>query len=467
MQIFACVWCGPTKGEVVEVVVIRTPSLGDATYIAIHGNSAIVVDPQRDIGRFTDVLDDRGLTLTHVLETHMHNDYISGGRDLAWKRAADLVLPAASGAGFAFLPAFHNDEFEGVNGLTIRPLHTPGHTPEHTSYLLLVDGEEHAVFTGGSLLVGAAGRSDLLGAQYAQQLSRLQFGSLQLLGQLPDETGVFPTHGEGSFCTASGAGRTTSTIGREKAENPLYGFDDAESFVTDQLGSLVPYPSYYAHMGPINKQNPTAVETTSPRELTPAEAQAELAAGAAVVDGRDRHAFAAGHIKGSLGIELGDSYAPWAGWLLEYNAPLVLVLDDRADSRMAATELARIGFTDIRGVLRGIDSWTAAGHPIASYATASHSDLTNELKAGTEPQVLDVRDPLEWASGHIDGSVHRYLPDLRNGLPESLDATQAVWVICQSGNRASISAGVLEELGVAPIVVSNGGVTEVLKGLAN
>ena len=143
-----------------EVISIRTPSLGDATYIAIHGGNAVIIDPQRDIGRFTDVLDDRRLTLTHVLETHMHNDYISGGRDLARDRDADLVLPAASGAGFAFRPAFHNEDLDATEGLVIRPLHTPGHTPEHTSYLLLVDGDEQGVFTGGSLLVGSAGRPD-------------------------------------------------------------------------------------------------------------------------------------------------------------------------------------------------------------------------------------------------------------------------------------------------------------------
>lgn len=449
-----------------EVIPIRTPSLGDATYIAIHDGSAIVIDPQRDIARFTEVLDDRGATLTHVLETHMHNDYISGGRDLARRRGADLVLPAASGAAFAFLPAFHNEELEVTGGMVIRPLHTPGHTPEHTSYLLLLDGVEQAVFTGGSLLVGAAGRSDLLGFEYARELSRLQFGSLQRLGLLPNETGVFPTHGEGSFCTASGAGRTTSTIGQEKAENPLYRFDDPEQFINDQLGSLVPYPSYYAHMGPTNKNNPTAVVIESLRDLSPAAAAAEIEAGAAVLDGRDRHSFAAGHVPGSLGVELGDSYAPWAGWLLEYNVPLVLVLDHNQDAVVAATELARIGFTNVRGVLRGVEAWAASGQPVSSYTTASHHQLTAALGTDQNVQILDVRDPLEWAAGHIDGALHRYVPDIGGGLPDGLDTSDPVWVICRSGNRASIAAGLLEGNGVTPIVVSCGGVTEVLKSLA-
>ena len=445
-----------------EVLSIRTPSLGDATYIAIHGDHAVVIDPQRDIGRFLDALDDRGLTATHVLETHVHNDYISGGRDLASRIGAELVLPAASGAAFAFKPAFHGEDLEGESGLSIRPLHTPGHTPEHTSYLLLIDGKEWAVFTGGSLLVGAAGRSDLLGNQYARQLSRLQFGSLERLGRLPDETGVFPTHGEGSFCTASGAGRTTSTIGQEKAENPLYRFEDAEAFADDQLSGLVPYPTYYAHMGPTNKQDPTAIDVRPPADLSPDAAAALIEGGASVLDGRNREAFASAHFPGSIGIELGDSFAPWTGWLFEYNAPLVLVLDESDDASLAATELARIGFTDVRGVIRGVDDWLASGRPTTSHATASHQELADELTADAPPQVLDVRDPKEWEAGHIDGSLHRYVPDLAMGLPEGLDASRPVWVICRTGNRSSIAAGLVQKHGVNPVVVTRGGVPDLL-----
>jgi rhodanese-related sulfurtransferase len=371
-------------------------------------------------------------------------------------------MPAASGAGFAFVPAFHNEELDASGGLVIRPMHTPGHTPEHTSYLLLVDGEEHAVFTGGSLLVGSAGRSDLLGFQYAHQLARLQFGSLQRLGELPDPTGVFPTHGEGSFCTASGAGRTTSTIGQEKAENPLYQIDEVEAFVENQLSALVPYPRYYAHMGPTNKQNPTAVHIEPPRELSPIDVDNEITRGAAVLDGRDRKAFAAGHIRGALGIELSDSFAPWAGWLLDYNAPLVLVLDDDQDAVAAATELARVGYVDVRGVLRGTEAWVDSGRTLAGYENATHHELIAAMQTDNPPQVIDVRDPLERAAGHIPGSHHRYLADLPAGLPEGIDLSAPIWIICASGSRASIAAGLVERHGATPVVVASGGVSEIL-----
>ncbi len=446
-----------------EVIGIRTASLGDATYIVAIGSHAIIVDPQRDIGRFREILDERGLTLTHVLETHMHNDYISGGRDLAKALDADLVLPAASGAGFAFVPAFHDEIIEGPAGAAIRPLHTPGHTPAHTSYVIATgDADPVAAFTGGSLLVGAAGRSDLLGEQYARQLARLQFGSLQRLGKLPDETGVYPTHGEGSFCTASGAGRTTSTIGLEKAENPLFTFTDADAFADNQLAGLVPYPTYYAHMGPINRNGPTALETNTIPDMDPAAMQAHIAAGGSVLDGRDRHDFAAGHVPGSIGIEIGDSFAPWAGWLLDFDAPIALVLDPSQDAEAAAVELGRIGLDDVVGVMRGVGAWADEGSELARYETTSITDLSMALSEGRNIQVLDCRDPQEWAAGHIEGSVHCYVPDIADSFPDEINRDEPLWVVCRTGNRASIAAGILEGLDLDVIVVTKGGVPDLV-----
>jgi len=442
-----------------QVDSVRTASLGDTTYLLRHQDSVVVVDPQRDIDRFLDVIGDA--TVTHVLETHVHNDYVSGGRDLAGRTGADLVLPAASGVGFAFVPAFHHEELTGQSGLTIRPLHTPGHTPEHMSYLVLLDGHPRAVFSGGSLLVGGAGRSDLLGIEFAEQLARLQYGSLQRLAGLPDGVGVFPTHGEGSFCTASGAGRASSTIGQEKAENPLYRLTTAEAFVASQLGGLTPYPAYYPHMAPINRTNPTAITPGDVPELT-VDMVAELLLSAGVLDGRSRFDFAAGHLPGAIGVETGDSFAPWAGWLFEFNSPLVLVLNDDQDSGAAAVELARIGFTNVLGVMRGVEGWKASGRELAAYETATAAQLKSLLEGDWAGQVLDVRDPLEWRAGHIEGSTHRYLPDLREGVAGTVNPAEPVWVICRTGNRSSIAAGLLERHGLQPIVVATGGVPDII-----
>ena len=444
-----------------EVIGVRTASLGDATYLVTAGEHAIIVDPQRDIGRFQEMLAAREVTLTHVLETHMHNDYISGGRDLAKATGAELILPAGSGAGFAFVPAFHREVIAGPGLLTIEPLHTPGHTPAHISYLMSSGDEAKALFSGGSLLVGAAGRSDLLGDEFAHQLAVLQYGSLRRLAALPDDTGVYPTHGEGSFCTASGAGRTTSTIGVEKAENPLLSISDVDAFVENQLSGLVPYPSYYQYMGGINRRGPTALAEPKILELGPGEVAGHLDAGDGVLDGRDRYAFAAGHVPGSVGIELGDSFAPWAGWLLDFHSPVVLILGPDDDVSAAAVELGRIGLT-VAGVMRGVEAWARQDRPLASYRTASSAELAAQLAMNPGTQVLDVRDPLEWKAGHIEGSVHTYVPDLLTGAPSSIVADQPVWVICRTGNRASIAAGLLEGSGLEPVVVAKGGVPDLV-----
>lgn len=438
---------------------VRTASLGDTTYLLQHEDVVVVIDPQRDIDRFLERVDPPA-GVTHVFETHVHNDYVSGGRDLARRCGGDLVLPAGSGAGFPFIPAFHHEEIEVGSALRIRPLHTPGHTPEHVSYVAVLGDEPVAVFTGGSLLVGAAGRTDLLGSDFAEQLAYLQYGSLLRLAELPDAVAVYPTHGEGSFCTASGAGKYSSTIGDEKAENPLYRITDPASFAKSQLSTLTPYPAYYPHMAPINRTNPTALDRP-PVEALDADRFAALMDEAAVLDGRSRFDFAAGHVPGSIGIELGDSFAPWAGWLVEFNRPLLLVLNPDQDATEAAIELGRIGFTNVLGVMRGIDGWRRSGRAVAAYQTVTAAQMADQLRDG-RGQVLDVRDPLEWEAGHIEGSVHRYVPDLMQGLGGLVDPEQPVWVICRTGNRASIAAGLLEELGVEPIVVATGGVPDLV-----
>jgi glyoxylase-like metal-dependent hydrolase (beta-lactamase superfamily II)/rhodanese-related sulfurtransferase len=212
----------PTQAELpahgilpVDVKAIRTAGLGDTTYILSHGGLGVVVDPQRDVDRFLDAGRADGVRIRYVLETHVHNDYISGGRELARRAQAELVLPAGAGVAFDHTPAFHLEDMT-ADGLVVRPIHTPGHTPEHVSYLVLVDGEPVALFSGGSLLVGSAGRPDLLGIERAHQLALAQFQSVQRLARLPDELELFPTHGEGSFCSASSAARQTSTIRSEK-----------------------------------------------------------------------------------------------------------------------------------------------------------------------------------------------------------------------------------------------------------
>lgn len=232
-----------------DLVSFRTPGLGDQTYLLIHEGKGVLVDPQRDIDRFLAVAAERDIDLRFVLETHLHNDYVSGGEQAALRTGAELVLPAAAAAAYPHTPAFHQEEIKG-GGLTIRPIHTPGHTPEHTSYLVLIDGQPAALFSGGSLLVASAGRPDLLGPERARTLAKLQYGSLRRLAGLPRELGLYPTHGEGSFCTASGAGRFTSTIGDELNSNPLLKVSDMEKLADQLLAAPCPSQPFTATWAP-------------------------------------------------------------------------------------------------------------------------------------------------------------------------------------------------------------------------
>jgi hydroxyacylglutathione hydrolase len=443
----------------VEVRSIRTPGLGDATYVLAHEGIGVLVDPQRDVERFLDAAQELDVELRWVLETHLHNDYISGGRTAATRTGAELVLPAAAVVPYRHTPAFHTEELRH-GPLAIRPLHTPGHTPEHTSYIVSVEGEPVAVFSGGALLVGSAGRSDLLGQDRATELARAQYHSVRRLAQLPDEVQLLPTHGEGSFCTASGAGRTTSTIGQERAENPVLAYPDEEAFIAGELRGLAPYPRYYAHMGPINLAGPTPLPSTDVVTLAPTKLDA-LADEVTIVDIRSADAFAAGHIPAAVGVPLDEQLGVWVGWMLPFGAPLVLVADPDQDVTEAVVQLGRIGFDDVRGVLH-MSAWTAQDRAVDTYRQVDVADVLAALDEPTPPQILDVRAPDEWEAGHLPSSDHRYVPDLVDGVPSSIDPARPVWVLCASGYRATIAASFLQRAGHTPVVLAGAGVPDVL-----
>jgi hydroxyacylglutathione hydrolase len=435
-----------------RIETVRTEGLGDSTHILIHDGLALVVDPQRDIDRFEEVVDEAGADLRMVLETHLHNDYVSGGRPLARRAGAELVMPAGAAPVFRHRPAFHHEDIEVGPNASLRPIHTPGHTPEHTSYLFVVDGEAVALFSGGSMLVGSAGRTDLLGEDRAETLARLQYGSVQRLARLPDQVGLYPTHGAGSFCTTAAAGGHTSTIGAEKADSHVLAYEDEDDFVKGQLSSLVPYPSYYRHMGPIN-----LVGRDEP-DLSIGLIE-EIPDDVTVVDARPKERFAAGHLPGALGIELRDSFGVWVGWLTEQNTPLVLVMDEDQDPEEAMRQLARIGYDDVRGVIRN------PLEGLVSFPTVDRDEFWTAVNSGA--QILDVRAPDEWESGVIEGSVLSYLPDVADRTPGGLDPEREVWMVCGTGLRAATAAGILQDRGFEPVVLTGGGATDFADAASN
>ncbi len=449
-----------------EIKTFRTPGLGDATYLIVHEGTGLLVDPQRDVDRFLATVEGLGAQVRFVLETHIHNDYVSGGREVASLAGAALVVPAAAGVAFDHVPAFHLEDIDAGTGLSIRPIHTPGHTPEHVSYLILIDGEPRALFSGGSLLVGAAGRTDLLGQARARQLAILQHGSVQRLASLPGDVELYPTHGAGSFCAAGPTGKSMSTIQLEREYNPALAHTDGPSFAQAQLADLQPYPQYFAFMGGINLLGPSPMPKRDLPTLVPADVVA-LCEQVRIVDARPRADFAAGHIPGAVGIELGDDFGVWTGWLLPFNGPLALVMNEDQDLNDAVTQLAQIGFEDVRGVLRGVFQWEQERHPLAEFKTVTPEQFAAAVRAGAARQILDVRSPAEWQADHLPQAIHGYVPDLADRIPPELAPEEPVWIACASGYRAAIAAGLVERGGFRPVVLARGGVPDLLHLLSD
>lgn len=444
-----------------EIRTVRTEGLGDSTYILESGGLGMVVDPQRDIDRFLPIIEELGVDVRWVFETHLHNDYVSGARDIASALSAQLVLPAGAAPAYRHLPAFHREALREGH-LEVLPLHTPGHTPEHMSYVVLEDGVESAVFSGGSLLVGSAGRSDLLGEERAETLARLQYGSVRRLALLPDRAGLYPTHGAGSFCTASAAGRSTSTIGAEKRSNPVLRHADEDSFVAAQLTGLAPFPAYYAQMGAANVAGlpPLALDRDLPR-ISERDYLA-LGSDVVVIDARRNQRYASGHLPGSIGAELRTDFGVWVGWVTPHDAPLAVVVDPEQSIDEIRRQLGRIGYDRVVGIIDDLDSWHLE---LASFPTHDVTSFRGAMSEGG--QVVDTRAPQEWESGTIPGSTRAYSPDLRFDVPKSIDAGSPVLLACATGFRATIAASLLERQGYLPEVLLGAGVQEVIAAKGN
>ena len=451
-----------------DLEIILTPGLGNATYLLASDGEAIVVDPPRDAWRVTAVADARGWRLTHVVETHVHNDYLSGALELQAALRTAIVAPARGRYAFEHRAADEGDTVE-VGGLRLLARATPGHTPEHLSWEVTTDGVEgtSAVLTGGSLLVGSAGRTDLLGDDATDELTRAQYGSLRSLAALPEDVAVLPTHGPGSFCTAGPVdGARTSTIGLERRTNPLLQAPDEVAFRAALLAGLGPYPTYYHEMAPLNRAGPVVRgHPTAPPRLDTAGFRAAVAAGAHLVDGRPRADFAAGHLPGSLNIELRDTFASYVGWFVPFGAPVALVLPEPLDEALeeATVQLFRIGYDRVAGALAGgIEAWTSADGtaPLNNYPTTTIEALHADALAGRNAYALDVRDAHEWREdGTIPGAIRIPLGDLADRMA-AVPRDGPVTVFCRSGRRASIAASLLDAAGIDVRLVAEGGASD-------
>jgi hydroxyacylglutathione hydrolase len=444
----------------IDIVTIETVSLGDRSYLAHDGAVAVVIDPQRDIDRVLALASEHGVRITHVLETHVHNDYVSGGLELAGSMGAVYALPTGSGVEFEHT-AVGDGEVLVVGRMRVRVLHTPGHTQHHVSYTLAdtrgeasggeASGEVQAVFTGGSMLYGATGRTDLVGPEETLRLSHAQYRSVRrLAAELPPATAVMPTHGFGSFCSASPTSGSSSTIGEQARVNPALTSAEKD-YVDTLLGGLDAYPAYYARIGPINRRGPARLDLSPPEPVEPAELNRRIQAGEWVVDLRDRRAFAAGHLAGSLGFELATNFVTYLGWL-HRGTPLTLIGERPEQLAEARRELVRIGVDQLAGVATRDIATLAAGQPLRSYPVSDFVGLA-KARAQRPLQVLDTRRRHEYARGHVAGCRHIPLHDLADRIDEISDGE--VWVYCGSGYRASIAASILDRAGNRAVLIND------------
>jgi hydroxyacylglutathione hydrolase len=437
------------------VDVLETEGLGNRSYLAGGARAAVVVDPPRDIDRVIAEAARRGARITAVAETHVHNDYVTGGLELARLTGARYLVPAGAEVAYARVPVADGDVEPVDEGLVLRAVATPGHTPHHTSYVLEEAGRAVAAFTGGSLLIGSVGRPDLVEPRLTEQLARAQHASAhRLAAELADEVSVLPTHGFGSFCSSAGAGGAHSTIGAEKASNPVL-VTDVDVFVKELLAGLDDIPAYYAHMGPTNAGGPAPLDLTPPLRAEAGEIQRRLAAGEWVVDLRSRVAFAAGHLAGTFNFEVDGQPATYLAWMIPWGKPVTLLAESAEQIGRAQRELARVGIDRPAAAAVGSPAdWVPNGARPVSFRRAAFADLAAARRRGEDLVVVDVRRDSERAGGWIEGSVHLPVHQIHRRLDEVPEGT--VWVHCAGGMRAAIAASVLDAAGREVVAVDDG-----------
>jgi hydroxyacylglutathione hydrolase len=435
-----------------QLISLVDEGLGNSAYLADLGDGrALAVDASRDLRALRAAAVRRGLRVAFAADTHLHADFLSGAAQLAADEGATVLASAQGRRAFPHTALADADEVD-LGGLTLRALATPGHTDEHLSYLLLNGARELGVFTGGSLIVGSAARTDLLGADRARELARAQYRSLRRLAALPDETAVWPTHGAGSFCSAPAGAARVTTIGAEKASNALLAAPDEGAFTGRLLATLGSYPAYFARLAEANRRGPAPVSgDPGLAPLTPAALQSLIGAGGWVIDVRPAGEFAAGHIPGAVSIALRAQFATWLGWLVPDGVPAAFVLGEGQDPAEVAWQALKIGYERLAGRLDGgMAAWLADGRAV------ERTEVVTADRMGGRP-VLDVRQDAEYASGHVPGAAHAELGQLPG---RAADVPDGAVVMCGHGERAMTATSLLRREGRHSLAALSGGAAD-------
>ncbi|HEX6867436.1 MAG TPA: rhodanese-like domain-containing protein [Candidatus Limnocylindrales bacterium] len=447
----------------------RIEGLGHLSTLVADESAGVgaVVDPRRDIDLYLDQARAADLRITHVVETHLHNDYVSGGRDLAAVTGATHVIGAGARLGYPHQPAADGDAFD-VGGIRFRTLDTPGHTPEHVSYAVADTSradEPFLVLTGGSLLVGAVGRTDLLGAENARPFAAAMHRSLhEVLLAHEDSVMVYPTHGAGSLCSTGISSTSWSTIGFERRHDPLLAPMEVDAFARALLAGQPTFPRYFARMRPLNQAGPPLLGGRVPRiePLAGGDLDSALGRGAVVVDARSAEAHAVARIPGSLSIPAGSSFGTWLGWVVDVDTPIVLLVHTADDLDDLSRQALRIGSDSIVGYVGGgFEAWRRSGRPVEVGRAYDVDALARDLAPGGPegPFVIDVRQAAEYEAGHVPGAIHigaGELPDRLDALPRD----RAIATVCASGYRSSVAASLLRARGFDRVTAVRGGLPD-------
>jgi rhodanese-related sulfurtransferase/glyoxylase-like metal-dependent hydrolase (beta-lactamase superfamily II) len=433
------------------VIPLVDKGLGNSAYLVDLGDGrALAVDASRDLRSMRATLQKRNLRVAFAADTHLHADFLSGARQLAASDGASVLASAAGRREFGHTGLADGEDVD-LAGLRLRALGTPGHTDEHVAFVLL-DGERPlGVFTGGSLLVGAVARTDLVDPGRTEELARAQYRSVQLLLTLPDDVAVWPTHGAGSFCSAPAGGDRTSSIAHEKATNPLLQSANEDAFVTGLLASLGSFPSYFLRLAELNRRGPPLLdESASLTSLGAHEVQAMLADGALLVDVRPIRDFGTAHVPGSISIALRDVFATWLGWVASQDEPIVVVREAKQDLGEVVWQAAKVGYDNIVAELAGgIAAWRAAGFPVTRTRLAAADTFAGR-------RLFDVRQASEFAAGHIPEATHLELGAV-SSAPVADIPDEPIAVMCGHGERAMTAASLLERAGHRDVVTLIGG----------
>ena len=430
-----------------KVIPFVHEGLGNSSYLVELGDgAAAIVDPDRTTARYLAAAEAQGWRIVAGFETHLHADFVSGTTQLADDGVARLFLSEAAGARFPHTPLRSGARL-ALGGREVEVIASPGHTPEHVSYVFRGPAGPPALFSGGSLLAGGAARTDLIAPDQTEALTRAQYRTLTTaFAALPDETRLYPTHGGGSFCSAGGSGERTSTLGRERATNPLLAYPDEDTFTRDFPTTFPAAPAYFFRLRPVNQAGPRLRrDIAMPPPLSPTDFDAARQS-ALVVDVRSKEAYATGHIPGAFTNTFRDAYATWLGWLVPAETPLLFVTDG-APLQQVVDESLLVGYERFAGWLAGgMAAWQAAGLPVASGALVDAVAAHGAVRDGA--LVLDIREPAEFAAGHIAGAVHIPLGRLSCDL-DRLPWDRPILAYCGHGERAATALSLLEQAGLA------------------